>query len=318
MRTEVSQHTPTNAELEYLQDHMNVFAEQEAYFFTGPTVGGDLHLSWYHRKAVMAWVLEVCVTYSNTNEELRWPEKRHAFFPDMFFLAVSIFDRMFTSCLLNGAYSKLTEKNIQLIGGCSLMIASKMEGCTCFHPPEIFMLCDSLYSLDFVKSTERDIMKMLGYRVPTASNPGNYIRIIDLKERLMPKEVSTLTYFLCLFILGSPESQKTKPSIMSAAAMALSLKISGRPWTGDLVFGTGYKGDDHRLAPVMREMVRCASEAPGDPHLQVVVSFFGEKGERFNSVSKKVGTTVEMGAKSVLAAYLPSRISGMAAMECYT
>jgi len=155
------------------------------------------------------------------------------------YLTVAVVDRY-----LQHSAGKVEKKNLQLVGVASMLVAAKYEE---MYAPEIgdfVYITDNAYTEKQIRKMEIEVLTVLAYDL------GRPLPLHFLRRNSKAGGVDALTHTMAKYAmelsLVEYEMAHVKPSILAAAALAISLKVLGgdesivEMWTPTLVHYTSY------------------------------------------------------------------------------
>jgi len=158
------------------------------------------------------------------------------------YLTVAVVDRY-----LQHSAGKVEKKNLQLVGVASMLVAAKYEE---MYAPEIgdfVYITDNAYTEKQIRKMEIEVLTVLAYDL------GRPLPLHFLRRNSKAGGVDALTHTMAKYAmelsLVEYEMAHVKPSILAAAALAISLKVLGgdesivEMWTPTLVHYTSYTFD---------------------------------------------------------------------------
>merc|ERR1712037_80105 len=161
------------------------------------------------------------------------------------YLTVAVVDRY-----LQHSAGKVEKKNLQLVGVASMLVAAKYEE---MYAPEIgdfVYITDNAYTEKQIRKMEIEVLTVLAYDL------GRPLPLHFLRRNSKAGGVDALTHTLAKYAmelsLVEYEMAHVKPSILAAAALAISLKVLDQSgddksivemWTPTLVHYTSYTFD---------------------------------------------------------------------------
>lgn len=157
--------------------------------------------------------------------------------PETLFLCINLVDRVLAKD------KKVHRKQLQLVGGTCMLIASKYED---FRPPEIAdftYIMDSAYTRDEIIAMELRILELLRWQV-TVPSPlqflDHYIQAAGVSRE---EPLFFIAQYLIELTAMELKFQGMAPSLLAAAALYLANRIKKKPqpWPTALAECTGFK-----------------------------------------------------------------------------
>lgn len=214
----------------YAQEIFQKLRREEPMHLPSPTyMERQVHLNAKMRGILVDWLVDVHKKYKLRQETL--------------FLAVQLTDRFLD-------IQVIAQRQLQLVGATTLMIASKFEE---IHPPqlkEFVYVTDKAYSREEILKMEVHILKALQFQIcsPTAWHFLERYQFVDG----CADAHSHLAWYLLELTLPDYKMLKYAPSHLAAASLLLSNKLLRRPsWTNAAVRHT------KMTEPMLKE---CAKE----------------------------------------------------------
>jgi len=191
------------------------------------------------------------------------------------YLTVAVLDRY-----LQASACKIEKKNLQLVGVAAMLVASKYEE---MYAPEIgdfVYITDNAYTEKQIRKMEIEILGVLGFDL------GRPLPLHFLRRNSKAGGVDALTHTLAKYAmelsLVEYDMAHIKPSILAAAALAISLKVLDQSeenksiiemWTPTLVYYTSYTFDQiSDTVQKLAETLWNTSMAPASAKLLAVKS----------------------------------------------
>merc|ERR1711983_573242 len=191
------------------------------------------------------------------------------------YLTVAVLDRY-----LQASACKIEKKNLQLVGVAAMLVASKYEE---MYAPEIgdfVYITDNAYTEKQIRKMEIEILGVLGFDL------GRPLPLHFLRRNSKAGGVDALTHTLAKYAmelsLVEYDRAHIKPSILAAAALAISLKVLDQSeenksivemWTPTLVHYTSYTFDQiSDTVQKLAETLWNTSMAPASAKLLAVKS----------------------------------------------
>lgn len=218
------------------------------------------------RAVLVDWLIQVHSQFNLLQETL--------------YLTVAILDRF-----LQNSASKIERKQLQLVGVAAMFIASKYEE---MYAPEIgdfVYITDRAYTESQIREMEIKILAALGFEL------GRPLPLHFLRRNSKAGNVDALTHTLAKYAmeltLVDYKMAHIKPSIIAAAALALSLKVLDRMeedksivemWNSTLVHYTTYTFDAiSETVKKLADLLLTTSKAPASAKLMAVRKKYEDK-----------------------------------------
>jgi len=210
------------------------------------------------RAVLVDWLVEVHQQFSMLQETL--------------FLTVAILDRY-----LQRAATAVNRKSLQLVGVTAMFVASKYEE---MYAPEIgdfVYITDGAYTQAQIRQQEIDILKVLNFDLGRPL-PLHFLRR-NSKAGCVDARVHTLAKYLMELTLVEYSMMHVPPSMLAAAALAISMKFFDDEgskalsdyWTPTLAYYTMYEWMDiGQLAQGLLTVVVRTCEARPDAKLMAI------------------------------------------------
>jgi len=216
------------------------------------------------RAVLVDWLIQVHQQFNLLQETL--------------YLTVAILDRF-----LQDNASKIERKQLQLVGVASMFIAAKYEE---MYAPEIgdfVYITDRAYTESQIREMEMKILSSLSFELGRPL-PLNFLRR-NSKAGNVDALVHTLAKYVMELTLVNYEFAHWEPSKLSAAALALSLKVLDRDeksiqelWTPTLVHYTAYPFEKLRkMITELASWVWDTTKQPADAKLMAVRKKYEDK-----------------------------------------
>merc|ERR550539_361784 len=216
------------------------------------------------RAVLVDWLIQVHQQFNLLQETL--------------YLTVAILDRF-----LQDHASKIERKQLQLVGVASMFIAAKYEE---MYAPEIgdfVYITDRAYTESQIREMEMKILSSLEFELGRPL-PLNFLRR-NSKAGNVDALVHTLAKYVMELTLVNYEFAHWEPSKLSAAALALSLKVLDRDeksiqelWTPTLVHYTAYPFEKLRkMITELASWVWDTTKQPADAKLMAVRKKYEDK-----------------------------------------
>ncbi|PWA57947.1 cyclin-like protein [Artemisia annua] len=179
------------------------------------------------REILVDWLVEVAEEYRLVSDTL--------------FLTVSYIDRFLS-------YRCLSRNKLQLLGVCSMLIASKNEEISPPHAEDFCYITDNTYTKDEVVQMEGDLLKILDSEVSTPTSK-TFLRIFirAVQEDDMPQpscsSLEFLSWFLVELSLLDYSCLRFLPSMVAASAIFIAkftLEPEKHPWGMKMQRCSGY------------------------------------------------------------------------------
>jgi len=228
------------------------------------------------RAVLVDWLIQVHQQFNLLQETL--------------YLTKDVLDRF-----LQVSAHKIERKQLQLVGVAAMFIASKYEE---MYAPEIgdfVYITDRAYSESQIREMEMKILDTLGFDL------GKPLPLHFLRRNSKAGNVDALTHTMAKYVmeltLVEYKMAHLKPSLIAAAALALSLKVldhDNRPvselWTPTLVHYTSYKFKEiSETVSKLAELVLTTSKAPETAKLLAVRKKYEDK--KMSRISKTAELT---------------------------
>ncbi|KAH8419550.1 hypothetical protein KR222_005226 [Zaprionus bogoriensis] len=233
--------------VQYQHDILKNFRESEKKHRPKPQyMRRQTDINHSMRTILIDWLVEVAEEYKLDTETL--------------YLSVSYVDRFLSQM-------SVKRSKLQLVGTAAMYIASKYEE---IYPPDVgefVFLTDDSYTKTQVLRMEQVFLKILSFNLCT---PTPYVFINTYAVLCdMPEKLKSLTLYICeLSLLEGDSYMQYLPSLMSAAALALSRHILGMPmWTQQLEEITTYSLD--QLKDVV--LLLCQTHEAAKEHSQQAI-----------------------------------------------
>nr|GEV45360.1 G2/mitotic-specific cyclin C13-1-like [Tanacetum cinerariifolium] len=189
------------------------------------TVQKDVTISM--REILVDWLVEVAEEYRLVSDTL--------------FLTVSYIDRFLS-------YRCLSRNKLQLLGVCSMLIASKSEEISPPHAEDFCYITDNTYTKEEVIQMEAELLKFMGSDV---SNPTSktFLRIFikaaqgDYMPQPSCSSLEFLSWFLVELSLVDYNCLRFLPSMVAASAIFIAkftIEPEKRPWGLKMQRCSGY------------------------------------------------------------------------------
>jgi hypothetical protein len=163
--------------------------------------------------------------------------KRFKLMSDTLYLTVGLLDRYLSNC------DSIKKNEMQLIGITCLMIACKAEEILCPEIDDYVYICDNAYTSEQILSMELEVFRTLEFNVGQPMSI-NFLRRYSNMGGVEGQQHAMAKYFLELALVDY-DLMSIKPSIISAAALNLSLHLLGdESWSPILEHYSGYSNDD--------------------------------------------------------------------------
>merc|ERR1719458_1916689 len=218
------------------------------------------------RAVLVDWLIQVHSQFNLLQETL--------------YLTVAILDRF-----LQNSATKIERKQLQLVGVAAMFIASKYEE---MYAPEIgdfVYITDRAYTESQIREMEIKILAALGFEL------GRPLPLHFLRRNSKAGNVDALTHTLAKYAmeltLVDYKMAHIKPSIIAAAALALSLKVLDRMeedksivemWNSTLVHYTTYTFDAiSETVKKLADLLLTTSKAPASSKLMAVRKKYEDK-----------------------------------------
>lgn len=218
------------------------------------------------RAVLVDWLIQVHSQFNLLQETL--------------YLTVAILDRF-----LQNSATKIERKQLQLVGVAAMFIASKYEE---MYAPEIgdfVYITDRAYTESQIREMEIKILAALGFEL------GRPLPLHFLRRNSKAGNVDALTHTLAKYAmeltLVDYKMAHIKPSIIAAAALALSLKVLDRMeedksivemWNSTLVHYTAYTFDAiSETVKKLADLLLTTSKAPASSKLMAVRKKYEDK-----------------------------------------
>lgn len=218
------------------------------------------------RAVLVDWLIQVHSQFNLLQETL--------------YLTVAILDRF-----LQNSATKIERKQLQLVGVAAMFIASKYEE---MYAPEIgdfVYITDRAYTESQIREMEVKILASLGFEL------GRPLPLHFLRRNSKAGNVDALTHTLAKYAmeltLVDYKMAHIKPSIIAAAALALSLKVLDRMeenksivemWNSTLVHYTTYTFDAiSETVKKLADLLLTTSKAPASAKLMAVRKKYEDK-----------------------------------------
>nr|AKA66439.1 cyclin B [Palaemon carinicauda] len=194
-------------------------------YLEGQVINGKMRL------ILIDWLIQVHSRFTLLQETL--------------FLTVSIIDRFLQ------VERNIPRNKLQLVGVTAMFIASKYEEMYCPEIGDFSYITDKAYTKTDIKRMEIQMLKKLQFNV-SYPLPLHFLRR-NSKAGSVDATQHTLAKYLMELCLLEYSMVHFKPSIIAAAALCLSLKLSdGSDWNNTLIYYSRYT--EEQLIPVMAKM----------------------------------------------------------------
>jgi len=235
------------------------------------------------RAVLVDWLIQVHSQFNLLQETL--------------YLTVAILDRF-----LQNSATKIERKQLQLVGVAAMFIASKYEE---MYAPEIgdfVYITDRAYTESQIREMEIKILAALGFEL------GRPLPLHFLRRNSKAGNVDALTHTLAKYAmeltLVDYKMAHIKPSIIAAAALALSLKVLDRMeedksivemWNSTLVHYTTYTFDAiSETVKKLADLLLTTSKAPASSKLMAVRKKYEDKKlSKIAMLAQLTGPTME-------------------------
>lgn len=235
------------------------------------------------RAVLVDWLIQVHSQFNLLQETL--------------YLTVAILDRF-----LQNSATKIERKQLQLVGVAAMFIASKYEE---MYAPEIgdfVYITDRAYTESQIREMEIKILAALGFEL------GRPLPLHFLRRNSKAGNVDALTHTLAKYAmeltLVDYKMAHIKPSIIAAAALALSLKVLDRMeedksivemWNSTLVHYTAYTFDAiSETVKKLADLLLTTSKAPASSKLMAVRKKYEDKKlSKIAMLAQLTGPTME-------------------------
>lgn len=193
-------------------------------------------------------------------------------------------ESLYLSVLFIDLYlSKETVKreNMQLLGACAILLASKFYDRMPPYLDDLVFVCDEAYSREEILKFEVDLMRVLEYDI---NLPVSYLCLrrygkvvgFNMKQLTLARYVLELTLMEYQFVRESA-------SKMAAATLLWTLFHFGKSWDDSLVYHTGYKKEE------LMDLVGSLNEMVGKAHRRKLRTVFDKYShENFFKVTDSV------------------------------
>jgi len=261
---DIDEHDAENMTLctEYVKDIYAYLRKSEKRMMPLDYMGERTEITEKMRTILIDWLIQVHSKFNLLQETL--------------YLTVYTIDRYL-------ANENVKRTDLQLVGVTAMLLASKYEE---MYAPEIgdfVYITDNAYSKEKIKTMEQKMLKTLSYDF---SNP---LALQFLRRNSKAGDVNaeqhTLAKFLMEMTLISYKFVTRFPSQIAAAALFLSLKISGgHDWSATLRHYSGYS--ESQLLPVAGDMAALVLAMDGSKYEAVKAKY---ESSRLLKVSRMSG-----------------------------
>jgi len=235
------------------------------------------------RAVLVDWLIQVHSQFNLLQETL--------------YLTIAVLDRF-----LQDSASKIERKQLQLVGVAAMFIASKYEE---MYAPEIgdfVYITDRAYTESQIREMEIKILGALGFEL------GRPLPLHFLRRNSKAGNVDALTHTLAKYAmeltLVEYKMAHIKPSIIAAAALALSLKVLDRMeedksivemWNSTLIHYTTYTFDAiSETVKQLADLMWNTSKAPASAKLMAVRKKYEDKKlSKISMLAELSGPTME-------------------------
>lgn len=243
------------------------------------------------RAVLVDWLIQVHQQFNLLQETL--------------YLTVAILDRF-----LQGCASKIERKQLQLVGVAAMFIASKYEE---MYAPEIgdfVYITDRAYTESQIREMELRILSALNFEL------GRPLPLHFLRRNSKAGNVDALTHTLAKYAMELTvveyKMAHVKPSLVAAAALALSLKVLDKRnymrddsrsvmelWSPTLIHYTGYSFDQiSETIQKLADLLLTTSRAPENAKLMAVRKKYEDKKlSKIAKLAEMTGETMEQLAR---------------------
>merc|ERR1711974_18535 len=216
------------------------------------------------RSVLVDWLIQVHQQFNLLQETL--------------YLTVAILDRF-----LQDAAGNIERKQLQLVGVASMFIAAKYEEMYASEIGDFVYITDRAYTESQIREMEMKILSSLEFNLGRPL-PLNFLRR-NSKAGNVDALVHTLAKYVMELTLVNYEFAHWEPSKLSAAALALSLKVLDRDeksiqelWTPTLVHYTAYSFEKLRkMITELASWVWDTTKQPADAKLMAVRKKYEDK-----------------------------------------
>jgi len=233
------------------------------------------------RAVLVDWLIQVHQQFNLLQETL--------------YLTIAVLDRF-----LQVSANKVERKQLQLVGVAAMFIASKYEE---MYAPEIgdfVYITDRAYTESQIREMEMKILDTLGFDL------GRPLPLHFLRRNSKAGNVDALTHTMAKYVmeltLVEYKMAHLKPSLIAAAALALSLKVLDQDnksvselWSPTLVHYTSYKFREiSETIQKLAELVLTTSKAPETAKLLAVRKKYEDKKmSRISKTAELTGAAME-------------------------
>ncbi|GKY93440.1 hypothetical protein MPSEU_000311500 [Mayamaea pseudoterrestris] len=187
---------------EYVTDiYQRLFAAEDT-FRVRPYLNDTDQINGTVRKILIDWIVQLQNKFNCVDETLH--------------LAINILDRYLS-------HVQVARTRVQLIGVAALWIASKYED---IYPPEakeFVYMCDRAYSHQDVLDAEREILKVLQFRISSPTAYPFMCRFLNMMQIELKSAIWFSAHYYLDRMLEEPEFLNYQPSLIALAATVLAL-----------------------------------------------------------------------------------------------
>ncbi|CAG5113861.1 Oidioi.mRNA.OKI2018_I69.chr2.g7951.t1.cds [Oikopleura dioica] len=234
---DIDQDKDPNEYSEYAMASFEYFRAREHAQMVQNYMSGQPELSEKMRQILVDWQVEMQESFQLTHESL--------------YLSVLFIDLYLSK-------KSVKRENMQLLGACAILLASKFYDRMPPYVDDLVFVCDEAYTREEILKFEVELMTVLEFDI---NLPVSYLCLrrygkvvgFNMKQLTLARYVLELT-------LMEYQFARESASKMASAALLWTLLHFGKSWNDSLVYHTSYKREE--LLPLVFKLNEMVAKAP--------------------------------------------------------
>jgi len=234
---DIDQDKDPNEYSEYAMTSFEYFRAREHTQVVQNYMSGQTELSEKMRMILVDWQVEMQESFQLTHESL--------------YLSVLFIDLYLSK-------KNVTRENMQLLGACAILLASKFYDRMPPYVDDLVFVCDEAYTREEILKFEVELMTVLEFDI---NLPVSYLclrrygKIVGFNMKQL-----TLARYVLELTLMEYQFARESASKMASAALLWTLLHFNKTWNESLVYHTSYSRED--LLPIVFKLNEMVAKAP--------------------------------------------------------